>query len=89
MCVEQILHLTGNTDLEVKFAPKQREMLKKFLVSLKISWEPGSLVPGEYPTLCHTDIKTNLSSQFDWYLTCQLELSLAIIAKTVLFLLIV
>ena len=43
--------MTGNTDLEVKFAQKQREMLKKFCVSLKISWEPGSLVPGEYPTL--------------------------------------
>ena len=43
--------MTGNTDLEVKFATKQREMLQKFRVSLKISWEPGSLVPGEYPTL--------------------------------------
>ena len=43
--------MTGNTDLEVKFAPKQREMLQKFRVSLKISWEPGSLGPGEYPTL--------------------------------------
>ena len=43
--------MTGNTDLEVKFVPKQREMLQKFRVSLKISWEPGSLVPGEYPTL--------------------------------------
>ena len=43
--------MTGNTDLEVKFAPKQREMLQKFRVSLKISWELGSLVPGEYPTL--------------------------------------
>jgi len=32
--------------LEVKFAPKQREFLPKFHVSLKISWEPGSLVPG-------------------------------------------
>ena len=53
LCVieEEFLHLTGNTDLEVKFAPKQREMLQKFRVSLKISWEPGSLVPGEYPTL--------------------------------------
>ena len=40
--------MTGNTDLEVKFVPKQREMLQKFRVSLKISWEPGSLVPGEY-----------------------------------------
>ena len=37
--------MTGNTDLEVKFTPKQREMLQKFRVSLKISWEPGSL-PG-------------------------------------------
>ena len=27
---------------------------------------------------CHTAIKTNLSSQLDWYWTCQLELSLAI-----------
>ena len=43
--------MTGNTDLEVKFAPKQREMLQKCRVSLKISWEPVSLVPGEYPTL--------------------------------------
>ena len=43
--------MTGNTDLEVKFVPKQREMLQKFRVSLKISWEPGSLVPCEYPTL--------------------------------------
>ena len=43
--------MTGNTDLEVKFVPKQREMLQKFRVSLKISWEPGSLVPGEYPAL--------------------------------------
>ena len=43
--------MTGNTDLEVKFVPKQREMLQKFRVSLKISWDPGSLVPGEYPTL--------------------------------------
>ena len=30
---------------------KQREMLQKFCVGLKISWEHGSLVPGEYPTL--------------------------------------
>ena len=45
--------MTGNTDLEVKFVPKQHEMLQKFCVSLKISWEPGSLVPGEYPTLAN------------------------------------
>ena len=25
--------------------------MQKFRVSMKISWEPGSLVPGEYPTL--------------------------------------
>ena len=28
-----------------------REFLPTFRVSLKISWEPGSLAPGEYPTL--------------------------------------
>ena len=28
---------------------------------------------------CHTDYKTNLSSQLDWHWTCQLELSLAIL----------
>ena len=28
-----------------------RELLPTFRVSLKISWEPGSLAPGEYPTL--------------------------------------
>ena len=37
--------------LEVKFVLKQRELLAKFCVRLKISWEPGSLSPGEYPTL--------------------------------------
>ena len=37
--------------LEVKLATKQRELQQKFRVSLKISWEPGSLVPLEYPTL--------------------------------------
>ena len=51
--------MTGNTDLEVKFVPKQREMLQKFRVSLKISWEPGSLVPGEYPTLDNINNKKN------------------------------
>ena len=49
----------GNTNLEVKFVPKQREMLQKFRVSLKISWEPGSLVPGEYPTLPGVSLKTH------------------------------
>ena len=43
--------MTGNTDFEVKFVSKQREMLQKFRVSLKILWEPGSLAFGEYPTL--------------------------------------
>ena len=52
--------MTGNTDLEVKFAPKQREMLQKFRVSLKISWEPGSLVPGEYPTLAQPQLGLSL-----------------------------
>ena len=33
---------------------------------------------------CHTDIKTNLSSKLDWYWTCQLELSLAILRKILL-----
>ena len=31
-----------------------REFLPTFRVSLKISWEPGSLAPGEYPTLLLT-----------------------------------
>ena len=31
---------------EVKFVPKQCELLQKFRGSLKISWEPGSLAPG-------------------------------------------
>ena len=39
--------------LEVKFAPKQRELLPRFCGSLKISREPGSLAPGEYPTLIY------------------------------------
>ena len=30
---------------------KMRKFLPTFRVSLKISWEPGSLAPGEYPTL--------------------------------------
>ena len=34
-----------------KYAAKQRELLQKFHVSVTILWEPGSLVPGEYPTL--------------------------------------
>ena len=54
--------MTGNTDLEVKFAPKQREMLQKFRVSLKISWEPGSLVPGEYPTLVRSVVTKRLEA---------------------------
>ena len=33
---------------------KGREFLPTFRVSLKISWEPGSLAPGEYPTLVPT-----------------------------------
>ena len=37
--------------LEVKYVPKQRELLQKFCVSQKILWEPGSLAPWEYPTL--------------------------------------
>ena len=40
--------------LEVKLATKQRELQQKFRVSLKILWEPGSLVPLEYPTLRRT-----------------------------------
>ena len=51
--------MTGNTDLEVKFVPKQREMLQKFRVSLKILWEPGSLVPCEYPTLAPTNFEND------------------------------
>ena len=39
------------TYLEVKFMPKQRELLKKFQVRLKILWEPGSLATLEYPPL--------------------------------------
>ena len=40
--------------LEVKFEPKQRELLQKFRENLKISWEPGSLTPREYPSLPYT-----------------------------------
>ena len=43
--------------LEVKFVPKQRELLPKFRVSLKILWESGSLAPREYPTLVQKDIR--------------------------------
>ena len=61
--------MTGNTDLEVKFAPKQREMLHKFCLSLKSSWEPGSLVPGEYSTLTDTntdaDTNTNINTNIE------------------------
>ena len=35
----------------VKFVTKMREFLPTFRGSLKISWEPGSLAPGEHPTL--------------------------------------
>ena len=38
---------------------KTREFLETFRASLKISWEPGSLAPGEYPTLF---IRTGLIS---------------------------
>ena len=50
-----------------------------FLGSLEVAqiylpgWGGGGGVGG-----CHTSIKNNLSSQLDWYWTCQLELSLAI-----------
>ena len=36
-----------------------REFLPTFRVSLKISWEPGSLAPGEYPTLILTTLVTS------------------------------
>ena len=57
-------------------------MLKKFRGSLKISWEPGSLVPGEYPTLPLTtrnsrDINSNL---FRFQLQLQLQLHLKLLA---------
>ena len=42
--------------LEVKLSTKQRELQQKFRVSLKILWEPGSLVPMEYPTLAKDGI---------------------------------
>ena len=41
----------GRKYLRVKFMTKTRKFLPTFRVSLKISWEPGSLAPGEYPTL--------------------------------------
>ena len=40
----------------VKFVTKMREFLPTFHVSLNISWEPGSLVPREYPTLLRDEI---------------------------------
>ena len=39
---------------------KTRKFLPTFRVSLKISWEPGSLAPGEYPTLNLAKLKFNL-----------------------------
>ena len=43
--------------LDVKFMTKLRELQQKFCVSLKISWEPGSLAPGEYPTLPYSYLR--------------------------------
>ena len=51
--------------LEVKFMQKQREFLQKFRVSLKISWEPGSLAPGNIPT-CQWPTWSQSHSHFAW-----------------------
>ena len=51
----------GRKYLRVKFVTKMRKFLPTFRVSLKISWEPGSLAPGEYPTLL--DTSTSRSSK--------------------------
>ena len=45
-----------------------RELQQKFRVSLKILWEPGSLVPLEYPTLATTITNaTNTTIGTDYY----------------------
>ena len=63
-CIWQVIRIY----LEVKFAPKQRELLQKFRGSLKISREPGSLVPREYPTLLDTlFVESILSVNIDVY----------------------
>ena len=41
----------GRKYLSVKFVTKMPKFLPTFRVCLKISWKPGSLAPGEYPTL--------------------------------------
>ena len=41
-----------------------REFLPTFRVSLKILWEPGSLAPGEYPTLAPS-LKATLFCRLD------------------------
>ena len=53
-------------------------MLQKFRVSLKISWEHGSLVPGKYPNLVGGWSNFDNKAQFNLAkFDCQLELSLA------------
>ena len=56
-CDMKVFSVTGNfificrKHIPVKFLTKTREFLPTFRGSMKISWEPGSLAPGEYPTL--------------------------------------
>ena len=49
--VRQVLCIIWQEIPSCQVCDKTRKFLPTFRVSLKIPWEPGSLAPGEYPTL--------------------------------------